>query len=328
MKLKDIEKIEDVRLCLEKHLKKKVDDDIWRDLSDGEGGGSLPLLIKEMATDGELEEDIAGEFKRLVQLYRKFEKRGGAVKATIRERREKIQNNNTELTSAFFAVEARALPEVNLFRRKYLPNGLLQHSQIETWLKNQQAEEGVFSIKKISEGGTKGWMVGLEQPALGYGVPNSNHARYIPISPFGVLNQLKSVAKTLSHSFGWHEENAVIFILTGQTQLTGNHITYPEPHSCNYKPRVKMEVFIDTPPDKVLEAFYWARKAAGFTRERIHPVTPRLTALAHFVLDNEKKSWQERWEEWNRTQKKEWRYKNRSVMLDAYNSLKKKILYG
>ncbi len=244
------------------------------------------------------------------------------------------------------AVEADRLPEVSRFRSEVLGGELLAPSEVLKWVQDQAAKESsALCITLQLPPGVRvdvdgeGWrsvlrenleqthMVGVAATTLSCpaipepksGTTNRKASeslvRPVPIRWGGVLGRLKSVAAILCNSYGWHEAEAVGYILTGcppTIPLARSQVFHAPPFK--QPTRIVMELSPQTKVEDAKQMFLELRKqalrgpVARFRRYR--PLTKKRRALAVFLARTPGYSWQQRMDAWNE-EFPTWQYTNR-----------------
>ncbi len=142
--------------------------------------------------------------------------------------------------SRLLALDAEGLPEVVAFRAHHLEGGVLDWEELGAWVREQAGAEGPPSqyveVALPSDATVRaavGGMVaesavpvgelpiegGVRVKLLKFGLPGGAYVQGVPVRAGGVLDELRRLGARLVRSYGWTEDQATVFVLSGVTPL-------------------------------------------------------------------------------------------------------------
>lgn len=213
---------------------------------------------------------------------------------------EKLSRKRQKAVSFLLAKAAENEPDVMNFRLSYLNNKLLKDREVDRWINCQAIEDEKFS--KLTN----------NPKVLEYGVPGDEWRHIQPITPKGVLSELKKTSEEVSGAWGWTEAQATQFILTGSV---------PELQSIAFNTHINLRVgaasriiiIVDptTKPDVVFKLYQQYR--TRLLGRKYRSLTEKHLELAIFNLDQPAdKTWAEKMHLWNKRCEKQdkpnWQY--------------------
>jgi hypothetical protein len=148
-----------------------------------------------------------------------------------------------------------------------------------------------------------------------------------------VLDELHRIAVWLAHRYGWEEEQAVCFILTGcppasvpiqsQVEFTSR--------GCFTQATITMRVAAWVPAEVVQRSYGEVQRMYFPVRERIRPLSEKACGVYRFVLERtngqgEHPSWARLRDEWNASCPKSWRYSSKDQFWKAYQRVAESIV--
>lgn len=252
--------------------------------------------------------------------------------------------------SVLLAREARKEDRVKAFRDKVLRGHLIPWEEVEDWINRQKDTDGPSTLwlrVPVPPGHSmrvvKGhpvpdppMTVSEEDPAWGastdllaYALPGDRWPRRLPVAREGVLGYLRSVSVSLSRTFGWHEAQATVFVLTDVTpQCVPLQVEAALSGPFTVTSRVKLTVDLSVSPGEVADAFRRARvkllpsRPRGLTEKHLH--------LAVFVAGcAEGETWRQKMTAWNtawRDEQPNWVYERETNFARDCNQAKQRLL--
>ena len=240
-------------------------------------------------------------------------------------------DDRLQVLSRLFADSAAEDKKVGDWRRKYLPEGLLDASGIEDWIRIKQREDGPptqyrrYAMRPAKDPEPA-------QPDLDDFVESSweilsytldDDLRYaLQVGRNGCLDELRQLARYLLSKFGWSEESAVRFVLTGEVPLIpraqvsvktfGLSLGSPGAYI-----RVHLDVDPSVPPEQLTRWFREIRQRLVPGRRRSPVRSER--ALVDLVHDHPSLTWGERVRQWNSDHPDEKAYPSAQQMARDYH---------
>lgn len=212
------------------------------------------------------------------------------------------------------------------FRQHYLPGGLLQPEEVDSWIENTVTDDGI-SLDQLYF-------------ALGfYKAGNRIHPHHLRYHPEldaksrmnlakgagEVFEQLLLHADILSRTLWWTIEEATWYILTDTLALVPRMRHWISPASSgSLRTVITLEVDADTPPNEV-EATYkelCRRVRNGPNHKRL---SDKSIKLVLFVIEHEQSTWYERLDLWNEEHPK-WEYHEVRNMAKDYHRAVRKLM--
>src|SRR5262245_49654911 len=208
------------------------------------------------------------------------------------EQRKRISGRHQAL-AVLWAKEAGAQADVVAFRREVLRGRLLKWEDLEAWLDKQAKADGPGKPEPP----------GSQTQVLPYSLPSEAWERCLPTTAGGVLDRLRQISEWLSRRYRWQEAQATIFVLTGRVPLV------PPAEAKIDREAIVLTVDPSLTPRQVADFYRWFKKGI-LGRSRIKALSLKHLQLAAFAADRpEEETWPEKMEAWNRSVRKEWRYK-------------------
>jgi hypothetical protein len=317
---------DEVRLALERKLRKTVDAETW------------DLLVEERYVASVKEGDE--ELEELVYQYKRHERRSPPEREVLKNlttrgprqqspEKEEQPDKRFELISQLLANEATDRPDVRKFRREHLHNNLLGRGEVAPWLEEKAREEAKAGLPSqwlkfpLPKGHTirpnqKTESIKVVPPLTTlpmYGVSRDRELLewagedgIVPghtyVAHGGVLHELQLLGKYLAKMYGWQEAQATTFVLTGVCPLV-SQLRFGVNYSVgkDYRPRARITLNVDpeVSPAKVAEVYRKVRQSVR-SGKRNKPMSERILTLVEFALEQRRlgKKWEDIMELWNR----------------------------
>lgn len=248
--------------------------------------------------------------------------------------------------SMLVADRARHDQGVEQFRTRFLPNGTIPWTDLETWINSHTTKESVTRYITITllEGSTidrtaTGWEIELPEnryltrstfiESLAWATPDDEWVRRTPTTYGTPPDQLRYLADQLSSFYGWTPAQASVFAVTDVTPLIAPiTITEPSPDIRNnianlWKHRIAIDVDSRISPQQLADIYKTFRDK---NRGRKHKVLSlRLSELVIFVQHHAGRSWKERRSAWNAAHPA-WSYTHESNMRRDFGSARRRLL--
>ncbi len=350
------------------------EDDLWQYVEDKKRRPVLPetrhffeerQLISEIL-DGDEELRVDSLHQLLDELngfFRALDESGhGPTPVTRREQlrgdEQKTEQEDVSeermLLSALAGAAASKLKWVQLFRKSFLPEGLLKLQDIEGWIQMHVLGEGPIAelltialpaSHQIIVDPQNGYVVDppLEMRKIGniererqwleltWSIPLSGGdvslcIKRIPLG--GVLEQLYNLSRDLAAELQWRDEDATTFVLTGLLPLLPRIRVKRIRSSLREVPTyITILVDPDTSPQDLSEFYQGWRNRLGYTRSR-RPLGARNRALVWFVLLHPDMSWDDRAALWRKSEdtKNYAAFYDGDTMRKAFHKAQKSIL--
>ncbi len=205
--------------------------------------------------------------------------------------------------SSVLAADAAQRDEVEDFRGRALPDGLLTEKSCAEWIRDH-----VEPMKPKDE-----------RLLLAFGEPGKQWTQRVAVGSSSLLGELARLSGNLADLYPWQEQQATVFVLTDAVPLVAPiRTTVRRTGPIEAKSRIILEVDPWTDPREVASAYIRARGDAqrGIRRR---PLSDRAYQLAEFVADRRNHSDVELRRLWNRTYK-EWAYPDVPRFVRAYSS--------
>jgi len=202
--------------------------------------------------------------------------------------------------STVLASEAANVDEVRAFRGRALPNGLIKHQDCAAWIRERHEEPSTS-----------------DRVLLAYAPPDAQWVYRIAVTRGGVLGELAHLSEVLADMFGWQEQQATMFLLSGVVPLVAPiRVTVRRKGPIAAASRIILEIDPWTEPAAVQATYRRVRKenARG---QRYRPLGERALALAAFVAERADLSDEKRRQLWNRAHA-EWKYPDVRTFTRAY----------
>jgi len=338
----------------------EVRDALERKLGGPPGPNIWGFLIEDRYVEDVLageDSDLQGLVDRYWQLARWFSERQ-PVPQQKAERGEVPPDSRARLITKILAKEAAQLPQVERFRQKYLPDGLLGREEVKPWIEKWRQAEGEptwridfplppghrldyieheivppVTLSKLPQDST------LRKHGLHW-VDEYHIVRAFPVKIGGVLDNLMRVSLHLNHRYGWGEAAATHFVLTGDIPFA-SHLRYSiqrgdfvEPSGLVHRyAHIILEVDPAASP-KLVESVYRRIRQSVWAGKRYKPLSAKITALVEFVLDHkdipeqENGTWETLMKLWNKLFKDEhadWAYSDSTNFAKDYHRAVKKL---
>ena len=228
-----------------------------------------------------------------------------------------------EALAEVFATMAENHPEVERFRRTYLPGWPLSDEQTREFLNNRGGPQGTDKAVRRSAPNPK-WAL---HPAA---------KRFTP--PLEMRESL-GLADKLSKAYGWTKGDALWFVLTGYTpplrplevdmfiHMSTGPSRYYNPITARIT--VTAQAWVDS--DEVAGAFRDAQRQLLRSDAPPPPRDERTLEVVKFVTrrmrEEEAETWSKRRKAWNRTRPKRWRYSDYRGFRQVYERFKERYAY-
>jgi hypothetical protein len=228
-----------------------------------------------------------------------------------------------EALTEVFATLAENHPEVDRFRRSYLPGWPLTDEQAREFLSVRGGPKGTDKAVLRSAPNPK-WA--LHPAAKRYSTPTD-------------MRELLGLASKLSNAYGWQEGDALWFVLTGyipplrplEVEMLIHMSTGPSRYYSPITARITVTAQAWVQADEVASAFRDAQRQ--LLRSDAPPTArdERTLEVVKFVARRMRKyegeTWSKRWKAWNRTCSKRWRYSDYRGFQQVYERFKKRYVY-
>ena len=226
--------------------------------------------------------------------------------------------------SRLLALEAEEDEAVRGFRETYLsvyPGSRLPWEKIGDWIASQTQKEGPpteFAPLALTAGVKRtvtpeGLKLKDDTPLseariendvrsriLSYGLPGAKWAQQVAVRAGGVLDELSRLGERLVERYGWKDDQATVFVLTGVTPyLVGIRLETEYTSACPAASRIKLVIDPVVPPQEVLATY--TRLRQRILGGRYRPLSPKHLRLAVFSAEEKKPgtTWTMVMERWN-----------------------------
>ena len=252
--------------------------------------------------------------------------------------------------SVLLAREAEKEKQVKSFRDKFLEGRLIPWEKVEEWIKGHVETDppstlwlrvpvppghSMKTVKghpvpdppvSISEE-NPAW--GVSTDLLAYALPGDRWPRRLPVAQEGVLGYLRSVSVSLSRTFGWHEAQATVFVLTNVTpQYVPLQVEAALSGPFTVTSRVKLTVDFSVSPGEIAEVF--RRTRAKLLSSRPRGLKEKHLHLAVFIAERaEGETWRQKMIAWNaawRDRQPDWLYERETNFARDCNQAKQRLL--
>ena len=239
------------------------------------------------------------------------------------EKRTPPQDPRFSALAEVLALEADREEQVQRFRSTVLRGKLVAPEKLEAWLRRRAKNDGPSTRWVRVPRGENGEPVGMAEARqsryslqadllrVARGQGQTDILR--PVTAGGTLDHLRTVAIGLGRSTGWSEGWASRFVLTGETPPPPADVRYQvtlrsvSSSGTDATSRVDLSVSPFVSPAELARAFGQLRRE-WFGFERVKKLEPKAAALAVHWAKTEGMPTEQRREEWNRSQPREWRY--------------------
>lgn len=243
--------------------------------------------------------------------------------------------NSTEAISTLVTREAIENTSVLLFRTEVPGGKLLQFEEIEEWILQQAQKDGpstcwltnvplsqtkanelwqqlsrldpdteTFSLE-IPVKQAAGYLRG-EKRNLAYPKPANEWTFYISTAVGGTLERLRKLSEELAQIYKWEHQQATVFILTDKIPLINPINIMIRASSRPLSSRIILDI---DPALTVTEvAQHYKRSKEKIIGEHHRNLGDKHAQLALVDPPQKKETWLMKMNEWNKTQKAEWRY--------------------
>lgn len=307
----------EIRAELERALRRSLPEEIWSHL---DATGRVNDVVYEAADLPELL-DYVQELRLMADSW------DASTPAHPKQKGPPRGHERRWALSQLVAAEMSKDEQVEKYRARCLPDGLLVWDDIETWLLSQQELEGppttdltitiaqnqlVFqpgSIGRLDpplEFIDRGW--GVKRHLLDFALPGDEWVRRMVVTADGLLDQLRRLSERLANTCGWQPVQCTVFVLAGITPLiaavrTTVVLAHGRFHWAN---RIKLDIDPAASVEEVMQALQEVRREQGLDERRT--VTVKLARLAAFAFaKHADKPWKERQRLWNEKYGN-WRY--------------------
>jgi len=176
------------------------------------------------------------------------------------------ENFRRVATNHIFAIEAAELDVVASFRTEWLPNGLLEMSEVDAWVMDRKDIEGPSSTWVTTLADDDGNPTVADRDHGGYTVssrlvkfvvPDRSWIRSEPVNAVGALIELATVAEALHRRYDWSEAWAATFVLTGTVPpaVISNWTTSEPWPWFRARRRMTITVRLDVQPAQLVEMY-------------------------------------------------------------------------
>jgi hypothetical protein len=301
-------------------------DDVW--------GHVMKLgLPYEAITGGDVEswQALVGEAKTYMKKSReqmeayirppgRSEERGAPDEVVV-----KPSENAAKRAEALAEVAATVCnnhPEVQRFRRNYLPGRLLTDEEARAFL---DARGGPLGTGKAVRRTTPNPKWALHPGAKRYRTPSD-------------MRELLGIADKLSKAYGWREGDALWFVLTGydapirplEVEMFINTSTWPTRDYNPFIPRINVTAHAWVNVEEVERAFREAQRQL-LGGDANPPAKERTLEVVKFVAgrmsERKGETWTDRWKAWNRTCRDDWRYSTYNGFRQTYERFVERYMY-
>lgn len=200
-------------------------------------------------------------------------------------------------------------PPVRNWRRQYLggPESVLTDEAAKLWILKNTTDWDSSSPHRVP---SEPFIWHLFDDPLVRGVPEE--------SP---VYSLRELTKSLADSTGWHERDAMIWVLTDRLPPVSDASVSLRYREFGLTPTVVLEVSAWLSDRQVAGHYRHARRR--LVRRRPAP-SHKVLEMTRFVLDNPRLPWEDRWREWNTTHPNS-RYNSAATMKRVYYELRRKL---
>lgn len=224
----------------------------------------------------------------------------------------------SNLSRAIATIQASADDsQVQAFREQYLPEGVIHIEQIRDWLRDHQRDGApILSLTVEIAGETAerfrstqaGQQVLRGQPleipsdairVLSAGIVGTltYKGKVYPVQHDGALYALLQVVQRFMQQYGWAEDSAIEFVLSGKVP-EGLAIRYSVSYALNRPPVATLQIPLHTEPETVQTLYktiraYWNSRVRGITEEAVN--------IVRFVLANRAEKWSVIEQKWKAT---------------------------
>jgi hypothetical protein len=291
---------DDVRTELQRQLDRPVDNSIWTWL---EEQGEVMAAVDRANTDRQLDDAV----RDLIDRYRWGQRlealRRGDAEAPV-PRPALPPDRRAYAVAEVLKIEAAAVPEVKQFRASRLASRLLAPQEVHDWVldayRDAYFEAPPLTYVVVPEHDRAGEPVDWIRPELRYKHADEPGSRFVRIGASGALAELKQIAGQLESLFGWKEEDASTFVLTGHVPVEPRaRATSLLPRSRG-QARMSLDISTRVSPADVASFYAKARRHFEFGHERRLDEEWR-ARLAPFAASARVRGlrWREAMNEWN-----------------------------
>jgi hypothetical protein len=193
--------------------------------------------------------------------------------------------------SRVLATDAERIDEVRDWRERELLKGLLERDDCARWIleQHEQPEPGSDFV----------W--------LAYAPPGAQRVHRVPVDRAGPLGQLAKIADDLADIYGWQDQQAAMFVLSGAIPIVSPiRVRTVRKGPIFAASRIILEVDPWTDPREVANAYRRTRRDES-NNQRYRPLGERALNLAAFVAEHYEETDAERLAAWNRAYP-DWKY--------------------
>lgn len=309
--------------------------DVWAYLVEGDYLAGLIEGWRHGEDVRDALEDLRSSYLKLARLGR------GQGEPQGRTQRALPPDDTLKVTTMALAARCAALPQVTRFRIQHLGGRLLAPEDIPAWVRAHPHHDAASANTRYARATAEVAALVARHPAVEGRIdvrtlPFRDEADGVEFDETGVvtergavLDDLRSVAQTVTRESRWPVASAVRFILAGTvpeiprlTVVREWETLFPAP---DHGRGVLWErIHIDAHPTvsraEVARVYQEARADTVFAgrRQRNRPPTRPRATLVRFVQEHEGTSWAERMASWNATSPSEWRYNHVANMQRDY----------
>lgn len=272
---------------LERRLGKPCLESAWR------------LLVEEHYVQEYIDGEI--ELDELVRVYRRKVTEALTIAREYEARprpptRVRVSpDKRAQVISKLLATIAADNPLVSKFRRKYLPEGLLEAGEVEAWLQSCRERDGPPKVRTAGDWKRSPSTFANYEPNEEQEGPLFYRRAWVfdgqvhqtePGVPVGAIDDLLLVAEYLSLHFDFDPVDAMTFVMTGEvpTWLPIQAIGRRTLNVLHERARITMVVDPEASPREVVEVYRSIRRQYYPGRSR--PLHEKTLELVSFVLDH------------------------------------------
>jgi len=213
-------------------------------------------------------------------------------------------------------------PEVQRFRRKYLPSRLLTDEEAGAFLNARGGPQGTGKADRRTASNPK-WS--LHPQAKWYPTPLD-------------MREVLGLADKLSKAYGWREGDALWFVLTGyilpirplEVEMYIPTFTGTSRYYDPIMARITVTAHVWVQAGEVGDAFRDAQRQL-LRADAPPPAKERTLEVVKFVArrmrERKGETWEDRWKAWNRTCPECWRYSTYNGFRQAYERFMERYVY-
>jgi hypothetical protein len=249
--------------------------------------------------------------------------------------------------SRLLALEAGRSPEVIAFRERYVGGGTMPWDEIGEWISARALEDGehsqyveiVLPFGASARATVSGMVIESLTPLadvrvedtvrakfVRYGLPGQDRVKVVPVRAGGVLDALRTLSQRLSRSFGWTDDQAVVFTLSGVTPLLVD-VRMETRVQSEHPAASRVTLVIDpvTSPPRILELYATLRRKV--LKGTYRPLRRKHLLLAVFAAERRPPAkWAEVMQAWNE-EHKEYEYEKVTLFARDCTAAQRRLLH-